>query len=149
VLHPLSPFGQDLELMPVGLHHGDSALDDVVVRNVFVEQIGHAVYEDPHGGFPGQWFIYFLGDQPEVKALFKRMPWDATEPFGESLGVAVLTAWADLRASTDRVPGAVRPLYGGFLTHLGFRSWQWLLPTDVGDRDWPLVRPVGRFWREG
>src|SRR5690606_9495819 len=81
---------------------------DVVVRDVLVEQVGHAVDEDPRRLPPAQRLLEPLGSQRHLEPVRER--WPTCEAAGDSLGVAVVTARRDLRASRYWIPGLLRPL---------------------------------------
>jgi len=42
---------------------------------------------------------------------------DTAKSLGEGLGIAMLAAWADFRASTQRIPRRIGPLDFGVIAH--------------------------------
>src|SRR2546423_596609 len=90
-------------------HHVEHALDELV-GHVLVKEIRHAIDENAPTGSPAERKLERAGNKPEIEALLERMIRHATETFREGLGVAVLAARRDLRASAYRVPRRVRPL---------------------------------------
>ena len=55
--------------MPVGRDHHLKNLSDVVVWNGLVEEIAHAVNEDPSGAPPAKWEIHLIGLQRDREAI--------------------------------------------------------------------------------
>ncbi len=55
-------------------------------------------------------FGELLRHEAKIKALFIWVAFDAAEALGKGLGVTVLAAGTDLRATPERVPRRVGPL---------------------------------------
>ena len=123
---PLRPLGEDLERVPRGpLHRAEYPLNERE-RDFLVEEVAHAVDEDPPGLLPCERKLKPVRPQAEVEALLVGMPRDAAPALREGLGVAVLAPRADLVAAGHGVPRRVRPLDGRLLAHL--------LPPSFGGR---------------
>jgi hypothetical protein len=58
---------------------------------------------------PGERLRQLFGNEFQVKALLIRMAFDAAEPLGERLGIAVLATGTNLGAAANWVPGSVSP----------------------------------------
>ena len=117
LLHPCGALGENLIRVPVRSAHDIGNLANVGLRHSFVEQVAHRVDEDPSGCSPAQRLFQLLWHQPEIEALLKGVAGNAAEPLSEGLGIAVLAAGADLRATAYRVPGCVGPLDAGSVAH--------------------------------
>ena len=104
------PFREDLVGMPVGGGHDPRDAQDVVLRDVFVEEVAHRIDEDHPRPRPTHGLAKLLGNKAEVEAAFVWMPRDPAKPLGEGLGVAVCTPRADLRAAAHGIPSRVGPL---------------------------------------
>ena len=91
-----------------GEHHSADLLD-VVIRHVDVKQVAHRIDEDSARLSPTNWIAEFFGDESKIETLFERVIGNAAESLGESFGVTVSAARADLRAATDGVPRGVSP----------------------------------------
>src|SRR5579872_6176131 len=111
--------------MPVGHFHDAHNLLDIRIRNRFVEKIAHRIHENRFLRAPLEWLRQLLGHESQIEALFVRMAWDPSKAFGESFGVAVFAAGADLRAASHRIPGRVGPFNRRVLRH--HRSLRYLL----------------------
>ena len=117
VAQALGALRQDLIRVPVRCLHDADDGENVLVGYVLVEQVAHRVDEDHLRLRPAQRLGKFLWDQAEIEPLLVGMPWHAAEPLGESLGIAMSAAGADLGAAADRVPGCVGPFDLGFVAH--------------------------------
>jgi len=89
-------FGQNLEDMPIRLSHDLGDLQDITVRNRFVEKVAHGIDEYLPGGLPAKGFRELFRDQTHVESLFKGMSWNSAKTLRESFGITVLAAGADL-----------------------------------------------------
>ena len=111
------PLGENLIGVPVGLdHHPDNILD-IGVGNSGLEQIAHAVDKYLALTRPCERLRQFLGHQAQIEPLPIRMARHAPKALGEGLGIAMLAAGADFRASAQRVPSRIRPLDFGVIAH--------------------------------
>ena len=109
VSEALRALGEDLEGVVAGFDHGAGDADDVLGGDILVEEVAHGVDEDHARPPPPQGLVELLGDEAEVESLLVGMPWNAAEPFGEDLSVAIGAARTHLGASADGVPGGVGP----------------------------------------
>jgi len=85
--------------------------------DVLVEEITHAVDEDPARLPPLQRQFQLIGVQREIEAVLVSRIAHCLQTGSEALGVAILTARADLRASRDGIPCCIRPFDCGFIAH--------------------------------
>jgi hypothetical protein len=97
-------------------HHGKDAPYEIE-RNVLLEEVRHAVHEDQPTSPPSLGQVECCRHEPKVESLLERMPRDTAKSLSESLGVAVLAAWRNLRAATYRVPRGLSPLDSRSVTH--------------------------------
>src|SRR5579864_5717917 len=102
-------FRQNLEFVPVRLFHGVENAIDELEGDFLVEEIAHRIDEDHLWFAPPQRLIQPLWTKLEVEAIFKGVSGDPAEPLREALGVAVIAASADFRATRHRVPRRVGP----------------------------------------
>jgi hypothetical protein len=112
-------FREDLVRVPVHAEHDGRDCGDVLVRDVVLEEVAHAVDEHGFRTRPLQWLQELAGDEAEVESLLVRVTWDVAEAFSEGFRVAVRASRADLGAATYGVPPGVRPLDFGLETHRG------------------------------
>jgi hypothetical protein len=82
-----------------------------------VEEIAHAVDEDPSGLTPskGKIELVWVQRHPESRAV-PRIP-HGLKTACKTLGVAMLAAGADLRTSGDGIPRGVSPFDRRVITH--------------------------------
>jgi len=100
----LRPFGQNLEHVMVSAPHDVEHALNECIGNPLVEQIAHAVDEDPAGSTPAQREIKTVRVKSDVGKL-------ASPPaLGHSLCVTELAPRGDLRAASDGIPCGVGPL---------------------------------------
>src|SRR4051794_11365722 len=99
-----TPLRQYLEHMPVCALHRVKHLVQKLSRDLFVEEITHGIYEHSTWSTPMQWLFQLVRSQREVEAVRKWMIRRAAESLCYSLGIAVIAAGANLRATADRVP---------------------------------------------
>ena len=101
--------------MVVSLQHDVPHLAQVVVGDVLVEQVGHAV--DEHVGRlpPPEGFVEPSRAQGDVEPLGPTAA--AAEPFGDAKRVTVVAPGAHLGTAGDRVLGVRGPRNAAILTH--------------------------------
>ena len=116
--HAIGPLREHLIGMPVCLIHDLCNPADVIIRNVFVEQIAHRIDEDHPGGPPAERLQELFRNEPKVESLLVRVARHSTKALCESFSVAMRAAGADLRASPHRIPGCVSPFDLGICGHL-------------------------------
>src|ERR1035438_1240858 len=102
-------FGQNLKDMPISLAHDLCDLQNVTIRNGFVEKVAHGINKYFPWTLPAKWLLNLLRDQANIESLFKRMSWNTTKSLRKSFCITVLASGADLRAATYRIPRCVRP----------------------------------------
>jgi hypothetical protein len=102
---PGCPLCEDLEVVPMGAAHHCEGLTDEILRDLFVEEVAHAVDEDPSRLAPAKGEPELIWMESDLKAIpVTRVPHGLQSP-GEPLRIAVLAARADLGAPRDWVPG--------------------------------------------
>lgn len=109
LLHSLGALRKDLVGVPVGGGHHLEGCDDELIGNVVVEQIRHAVNEDPLWTRPPKRLKQLPRRKANVKSLLERVAGDTANPFREYLGIAVRTTWTDFCTPANRVPRIVCP----------------------------------------
>lgn len=82
-----------------------------------MEQVTHRVNEDRSRPFPCQRLFEALWPQSEIKTILKWMSGYTAKAFGKPLCVTIVAATADLRATRNRIPRRVRPLYCALIAH--------------------------------
>lgn len=107
---PRRAFGQHLEGVPVGPGHDLEHLEDEVIGNISVEEIGHRIGENPARLLPLQVIAKAFRPEFEIKALFIGVTRYTAKALGEGPRVAVITARRHFGAARDRVPGCIGPL---------------------------------------
>ena len=118
--HQRTALGEDLIDVPVrALHRVEYAMDELD-GNIFMEKITHRIDEDELWVPPARRVLKSFGTQRQIKASLESMSLDIAKAFGKALGIAVVTTGTDLRATGDRVPGAVGPLDSAFVRHVSF-----------------------------
>src|SRR5262245_51005188 len=103
--------------MPVATAHHIHNTGDVILRYVLVKQVTHRIDENPLRLSPSQRVVELLRHQPQVEALFVRVPGHAAKPLGKRLGVTPRAAWRDLRAPAHGIPGSVGPFDFRVIAH--------------------------------
>jgi hypothetical protein len=102
-------FGQNLKDMPIGLTHDLRDLQNVTIRNGFVEKIAHGINKYFPWALPAKWLRNLLWHQANVESLLEGMSWNTAKSFRKSFRITVLASGADLRAAAYRIPGCVGP----------------------------------------
>lgn len=118
---PASVACQHLERVLLGgSHYFEDPLDEVR-RHLRVEEVAHRVHENEPGLPPSerQVDLVLLEGQFETGGVSRVA--HGLETRSEALGVAVVAAGAHLRAAGDGVPGGLRPLDGGTISHRPLR----------------------------
>src|SRR4051794_10389342 len=82
-----------------------------------MEQVAHAVDEDHLRSLPAEGLGQFLGDEAWVESLLIGMALHPAKALGERLGIAMIAAGRDLRATPYRVPCRVGPFDMGVFAH--------------------------------
>jgi hypothetical protein len=113
----LGTFGKNLVSVPVGLKHDARHTLDVLVGYAVLEEIAHTIDENSLWRGPSQGFQKLLRHQARREPMLIRVAGDAAETLGECLRIAVFAAGADFKATTHWIPGRLRPLDLGMLTH--------------------------------
>jgi hypothetical protein len=85
--------------MPVGKLHGVKDLIDERALNLLVELVAHRIDKNHPWALPPERLSKTIGSQGQIKTGFKRVSWDAAEPFREAFRTAIVAATADLRAT--------------------------------------------------
>ncbi len=117
VAHEGASLGQNLKDVPVRSFHGIKDTVDELCRDLLMEKVTHRIDEDHAWPLPAERLPYPLGAQCEIKAIFKWMPWDSPPAFCKALGVAIVAAASDLRASGDRIPRRIGPFNCASVRH--------------------------------
>src|SRR5579883_1885604 len=115
--HAFRSLRENLIGVPVSSRHDASHANDVLVGNVGVEQVAHRVDEHTSACGPEKWLWQLFGHEPQVETLLVRMSLHAAKSFGECRSIAMSTAWADLRATSNRIPCCVGPFNPGVVAH--------------------------------
>src|SRR5258708_7221339 len=100
-LEAVCPLRQNLVGVPVCSRHHASNRDYVIIWHVLVEKVTHRVDENHPRSTPAKRVAKFLRNNPQIEAKLEGMAGHATKSLGESLGVAMHTAGADLGASSN------------------------------------------------
>src|SRR5439155_25649216 len=85
------------------------------------KEVAHAVDEDAFGPAPAERKRQLVGLQRDGEAVCIARTAHRLQPQGQTFGIAVLAARANLRAAGDRVPRGVRPLDPGLIAHRSVR----------------------------
>jgi hypothetical protein len=86
-----------------------------------MEQIAHRIDEDHLRLAPEKRLTHPFGAELKVEAIFKRVASYSSKPFRETLGIAIIAASADFRATRHRIPCRISPFNCGSCPH-------WLAP---------------------
>ena len=128
--HERAAFREHLEHMPVGGLHGVEDAVDEIGRDLLVEQVAHRIDEDPPWSLPRKRLGQSLRARCEVESVLEGMAGRAAKPLREALGIAVVAAARDLRATRHRVPRRVGPLDRGSVAHT---VGPWRSPYRIGN----------------
>src|SRR5881409_2530433 len=97
-------FREHLIGIPSREMHGGNYPRNVRQRNALVEQIAHRVDEDHPRFAPTKRLSELLGNKPQIKTVLEWMLLHPTKPLSKPLGVAVLAARTDFRATANGIP---------------------------------------------
>src|SRR5882672_3454979 len=97
-------------------HHAEHSLD-VLERDTFVKEVGHAVHKYKSPSPPPARHVEGVRNKLQIEAPLKRVSRHASEALCKGLGVAKLAAGRDLCAAAHRVPSSVCPFNRTFLAH--------------------------------
>src|SRR5262249_44663426 len=122
--HQRGPLRQDLEGVPVGFLHRVEHAPDEFLWHSLMEKVAHRIHEYHSRSSPFQRLLQASRSECKVEAVLEGMVWRAAEALREALGIAVVTARADLRATRHRIPRRVRPLDGRAVSHAANLSRQ-------------------------
>ena len=103
--------------MPIRRFHRIKDTVDEAFRDLLVEEVTHRIDEDHPWPLPAERLPNALGAQCEIKAIFKGMPGDPAPAFSKALGVTIVAAAGDLRASGDRIPRCISPFNCASVRH--------------------------------
>lgn len=88
------------ETCATGGPHHFAYVRDELGRHGLVKEVAHGVDEYEPRSSPRKRLQQRVLNQPDIEALFKGMTGDPSEPFRESFGVTVRTAW-ECRSSDE------------------------------------------------
>ena len=115
--HERTALREHLESVPVGFFHGVEYAVDEWRRNVLVEQVAHGIDEDLPRSFPCQRLFHSFRAQCQIEALLVWVPRHPSEPFRETLSVAIGAPLGNFGAPGYRIPGGVSPFDAGVVAH--------------------------------
>src|SRR6266446_10889447 len=102
---------ENLVRVPICRDHYVRNGHDIVVGHIFMKQVAHGIDENHLGIPPAQWLGKLFRDKAQIESLFVGMSLHSAKAFRKRLGVAVLTAIADLGAAPNGIPSCVCPFY--------------------------------------
>ena len=95
--------------MPIRQSHHCGDLGDEGVRDSFMEEVAHGIDENAAPRLPLERLCELFWDEAQIETLLEGMAWNAPEPLGKRLRIAVGAPRADFGASSDGVPSGVGP----------------------------------------
>ena len=117
ILKPVGAFGKDLVGVPVCTEHNVRDGFDIFVWNDLLKEIAHAIYENGFRSRPPDWIDKLFRNKARCKSKLVGVAFDATKPFSESFGVAVLATGADFLTTANGIPCSLGPFNFRLLAH--------------------------------
>src|SRR5918911_3186322 len=130
--HPTVTLGENLISVLKRFSHRHPHPSDDLIRHLIVEQIGHAVHEDPAWFPPPERKVKYVGVHGDTKSR-ARGTWvtvtlilrcaHSFETLRHCQGVTVCAPVTHPIATSRRIPGLIGPFYTSTSTHSYLRVW--------------------------